>query len=188
MVKKLNKKVQDGLNGVILKKISKKYINDYEKNEDIKLQYEKIGKNEALRFIAKIMLNSFWGKLAQRPNQSRNEIINNYDDYFDLITCYNKEVTGEIMVTDDVIVITWEYIEDFYDIVKNYNIAVASYVTAYARIKLYSIMEEIENIRPFSLLYHDTDSVIYVKNTKDREIKCGDYLGDLTDEIEKKLW
>ena len=162
-----------------------RYIEEYLTSEKVQLEYDKIEKNEALRFIAKIMLNSFWGKLAQRPNQPRTAIINTYDEYFDLITDSDKEITGEIMVTDDVLILTWEYIEPKLDIVKNYNIAVGSYVTAYARMKLYSIMEEIETIRPKSLLYHDTDSVMYIKNINDREIECGDYLGDLTDEIEK---
>ena len=46
-------------------------------------------------------------------------------------------------------------------------------------------MEKIEEIRPFSLLYHDTDSVIYYRKLTDPEITCGDYLGDLADEIKK---
>ena len=162
-----------------------KYIKEYQDNEGIQLEYEKIEKNEALRFIAKIMLNSFWGKLAQRPNQSRTKIINSYDEYYELIVDQRKEITGELMVNEDTLIVTWEWLEAEFDTVKNYNIAVGSYVTAYARIKLYEIMEEIENIRPFSLLYHDTDSVMFVRKINDPKIKCGDYLGELTDEIEK---
>ena len=47
-------------------------------------------------------------------------------------------------------------------------------------------MDRIENIREHSLLYHDTDSVIYYRKLIDPEIECGDYLGDLTDEINGK--
>jgi len=43
-----------------------KYIKDYSTHENIILDKNKIDKNDALRFIAKIMLNSFWGKMAQR--------------------------------------------------------------------------------------------------------------------------
>ncbi len=36
------------------------YIEDYEKNEGIHLDKEKIQKNPGLRSLAKLMLNSFW--------------------------------------------------------------------------------------------------------------------------------
>ena len=39
-----------------------KYIDDYFEKEGIKLDYEKIVKNPGLRALAKLMLNSFWGK------------------------------------------------------------------------------------------------------------------------------
>ena len=162
-----------------------KYIRDYEQHQGILLENDKIVKNEGLRFIAKIMLNSFWGKLAQRPNQSQTKFVTTYDEYFDIIIDEKKEILGELMVNEDTLVVDWHFKEDCFDKVKNYNIAVGSYVTAYARLKLYEIMEEIERIRPYSLLYHDTDSVIFVRKLTDPKIACGDYLGDLTDEIEK---
>jgi len=162
-----------------------KYIQDYEVNQGIKLEYSKIQKNPGLRFIAKIMLNSFWGKLAQRPNMSKTVIINSYNTYWDLISDPKKEITAELMVTDDTCMTTWNYIEDEDDQVYNYNIAVASYVTAYARLELLNLMEKIENIRQYSVLYHDTDSVLYYRDLNDQQIECGDFLGDLTDEISK---
>jgi len=162
-----------------------KYIRDYQKHEGIPLEYEKINKNEALRFIAKIMLNSFWGKLAQKPNQIQTEIVRTYDQVWSLVTDIDKEITGEYMVTDDTMIISWHFKDDSKDKVKNYNIAVASYVTAYARLKLYEIMEEIERKRPNSLLYYDTDSVLFWRKLTDPQVDCGDYLGELTDEIEK---
>ena len=161
------------------------YIEDYFKKENITLEYDKIEKNEGLRFIAKIMLNSFWGKLAQKPNQQKTAIVNNYNQYFDLIINLKKVITGELMVNEDTLLLNWEYALDSDDDVKNYNIAVSSYVTAWARLKLYDLMEQIENIREHSLLYHDTDSVLYVRELSDPVIECGDYLGELTDEIKK---
>jgi len=163
-----------------------KYIQDYEINQGIKLDYTKIQKNEGLRFIAKIMLNSFWGKLAQRPNLSKTSICGTYDEYDKIISDSKIEVTGEFMVNEDTCIVSWKFKEDEDDNVYNYNIAVASFVTAYARLELLNLMERIEKIRPFSVLYHDTDSVIYYRDLNDEKIKCGDYLGDLTDEILKE--
>ena len=38
-------------------------------------------KNSGLRTIAKLMLNSLWGKLAQRPNQTKTAICQDYNSY-----------------------------------------------------------------------------------------------------------
>ena len=130
------------------------------------MEYNKIEKNEALRFIAKIMLNSFWGKFAQKPNQPQTSIINSANEYFDLIDDCDKkvkEINGEYMVNDDTIIVNWEYVKDDLANAKKYNLTVASFVTSNARIELYRLMDKIEGIRPKSVLYHDTDSVTYHK-------------------------
>ena len=47
------------------------YLDDYRKHQDIQLDYQRIEKNPGRRSLAKLMLNSFWGKLGQRPNQTQ---------------------------------------------------------------------------------------------------------------------
>jgi hypothetical protein len=87
------------------------------------------------------------------------------------------------MVSEDLLLATWK----MKDVEKSdsgmTSVAIASYVTAYARLKLYDLLEKVEKIRPGSLLYFDTDSVIYVRKKVDEVIPTGDYLGDLTSEI-----
>ena len=57
-----------------------------------------------------------------------------------------------------------------------------AYVTTQTRLKLYEYLRELDE----SLLYCDTDSVIYIRNgNKLRRVKTGDYLGDLTDELKE---
>lgn len=65
----------------------------------------------------------------------------------------------------------------------NASIAIAALVTTYARLKLYDLMKTIETNRPGSLLYTDTDSVIFYRKLIDARIRTSDYLGELTDEI-----
>jgi hypothetical protein len=76
------------------------------------LDKEKIEKNPALRFIAKIMLNSFWGKLAQRPNLTKTEMVESYDRYWHLACNEDIKITGELMVNDDVTLVTYKYAKD----------------------------------------------------------------------------
>ena len=71
------------------------YIQKYKDNEGIELEFDKIDKNEALRFIAKIMLNSFWGKLAQKPNKLKTLIVNTYNDYWKIATDTEREIKAE---------------------------------------------------------------------------------------------
>jgi len=66
----------------------------------------------------------------------------------------------------------------------NTSVAIAAYVTSYARIKLYNLLDEIEQV-PGRILYMDTDSVIFSHEDGEPKPSTGDYLGDLTDEIAK---
>ena len=60
------------------------------------------------------------------------------------------------------------------------NIVIAAYTTAYARLKLYDLLDQLQE----QVLYYDTDSVIYVHEPGKPEPALGDYLGDLTDELD----
>ena len=54
-------------------------------------------------------------------------------------------------------------------------------MTTQARLKLYENLRELGE----SVLYCDTDSVIYIQNVNEpKRVKTGDYLGDLTDVLE----
>lgn len=159
------------------------YIERYYEREGISLEKDKILRNEALRFIAKIMLNSFWGKLAQRPNQPQTVFLNQFNEYWDLIDDPSKNIKAEYLVTDDVLLANFVEKEEKNGHIGNTNVAVASYVTAWARLELLNIMEKLEAIREGCVLYHDTDSVIYLHEDGDDDVPTGDYLGDLTSEI-----
>ena len=47
------------------------YIHDYHQNEGIQLDYNKIEHNPGLRALAKMLLNSMWGKFGQRQNKTQ---------------------------------------------------------------------------------------------------------------------
>ena len=53
------------------------YIEDYFQHEGIRLDYHKIEKNPGLRTLAKMMLNSMWGKFGQRLNKTQ---LQEFDD------------------------------------------------------------------------------------------------------------
>ena len=65
---------------------------------------------------------------------------------------------------------------------KNVNVRVAAYVTTQAGLTLYGYLRVLDE----SVFYCDTDSVIDVQNLSEpTRVKTGDYLVDLTDELEE---
>ena len=53
------------------------YLREYYEHEGIQLEYTKIEKNAGLRTLAKMMLNSMWGKFGQRLNKTQ---VKAFDD------------------------------------------------------------------------------------------------------------
>lgn len=160
-----------------------KYIQEYFGAEGIILDRDKISVNPARRQIAKLLLNSFFGKMGQKDNQPKTTIARHSHEYFDIITDPKKVVKSELMMQDSAIKLTWETAEDKDVISRNKNVAVAAFVTSHARLHLFKYMLWIEKTRPFSLLYFDTDSCIFLRKLTDPEIELGSSLGCLTDEF-----
>ena len=159
-----------------------KYIDDFFERENVKLDKQNIKFNAGLRFIAKIFLNSSWGKLAQRKNMASKEVCFTTDDYFKILNDESKEILSEVEI-NSALEVTWKSkeLDDARSV--NTNIGVAAHVTSWARLHLYKFMCMVEErYGEDNLLYMDTDSLIYVRKDTEDPLPTGSYLGDLTDE------
>ncbi|XP_054259837.1 uncharacterized protein LOC128984531 [Macrosteles quadrilineatus] len=132
-----------------------KYIDDYFKKEGVQLEKDKIVKNGGLRSLAKLMLNSFWGKFGQRENQTKATIVRDPKTLFKMLTSPEIDVNRVQIVNDEVLVVSWEYIEEVGEPLQNVNVVLAAYTTAQARLKLYEHLDALGG----QVLYYDTDSV-----------------------------
>lgn len=159
------------------------YIQRYKVREGVELEEQNIEHNPGKRSIAKLMLNSFWGKLSQRPNLPQVKICKEYHEYWNLLEDEEIEITGEFAPNPDTMVVSYQLKDDESSDPGNTSIAIASFVTSYARLHLYKYMELVDKIGHDRLLYFDTDSIIFVRKPEDPVIETGDYLGDLTDEL-----
>ena len=65
-------------------------MEEYYRHEDIRLDPECIGKS-AIRSVAKLALNSLWGKFGQRTEMSKTEFVGSYESLMSLI--YNDNVS-----------------------------------------------------------------------------------------------
>ena len=159
--------------------------------------------NPGLRALAKLMLNSFWGKFpwlltkikkqvfvknlsflvgkfAQRPNMTKVKIISDPTEYFDLLSSDQINVTDANFINDELIEVHFENVDEFVEADGKTNVVIAAFTTANARLKLYGVLEQLNR----RVLYFDTDSVIYVSKEDEWEPPTGSYLGQLTDELD----
>ena len=90
------------------------------------------------------------------------------------------EVADARLVNDETVEVQYRNMEEFEEPNNKVNIVIAAFTTAYARLKLYDLLDQLQE----QVLYYDTDSVIYVHEPGKPEPPLGDYLGDLTDELD----
>ena len=157
----------------------RKYIQDYYDREGIWLNANNIKKNPGLRQLAKLMLNSFWGKFGQRTNLPQKTYVSDVTVFFDMMTGDNQEIKNVRFVNEEIVQVDWVHKEGFIDTSGITNVVIAAYTTAQARLKLYQYLERLDR----RALYADTDSIIFTIAPGEWEPELGDYLGDLTNEI-----
>ena len=112
------------------------YVNDILQNQGIQLDPTKIVYNPGLRALAKLMLNSFWGKFAQRSNLVKTEKIDDPQLLFDYLTSDEITVLHANLVSDEIMEIRYEFGDKFIQPDPKTNVVIAAFTTAYARLQL----------------------------------------------------
>lgn len=165
-----------------------KYIKKYKAEQGIQLDKENIKYNPGLRAIAKLCLNSLWGKFGMRLNMAKTEIINDSRKFTNIMFDDDKYKDQDFYFVgnqdeDNRIEMRYKLQDKYIDLDFNTNLSIASFTTSHARLRLYEGLELLNH----QVLYHDTDSIVYVKdeNNKDHKtLELGDNLGEWTDELE----
>ena len=155
------------------------YVQDYFEKEGIMLDKSKISYNEGMRAIAKIILNSFWGRYGMKENKSQYKLISNTRDWFTLMSDDRYIVTSVDFTHKKYLQVYYIEEQDYYETKSNVNVVLAAFITAYGRLKMLS---EITKLGPRTL-YMDTDSIIFVSVPGLYEPELGNYLGEFTNEI-----
>ena len=100
-------------------------------------------------------------------------------DLFNYLYSDRYEVKDVQMVNDETVEVQYIQKEGFVEENDKVNIVIAAFTTAYARLKLYDLLDLLQE----RVLYYDTDSVVYIHQPGKPDPPLGDYLGDLTDEL-----
>ena len=157
-----------------------RHVAEYEAEHGIRLDPSKIEKNPGRRSPAKLMLNSFWGKFGQRPNQTQVSTFTKPSEFFELIMNDSTVIHRIEIVNEEMVEVFHSYQEDQIPVQTITNIFVACFTTSYARLKLYDALD-ILNERVLNM---DTDSVIYTCKPGETPIPTGKYLGQFSNELD----
>lgn len=156
------------------------YVRQYEVYEGIKLDKEKIEKNPGRKQVAKLMLNSFWGKFGENEHHTQTIAIQDEDVWQKIVQDDSVVVKDVRIFNENVMEISTLKHEDACERSGKINIFIACFTTALARLKLYAELEKLEG----QVLYYDTDSIIYSYKEGEQLIPTGVFLGQMTDELE----
>ena len=152
----------------------------YAEREGIALDDAHLVKNPGRKATAKLMLNSFWGKFGENLRKTSTVNVTTPADLYDLVTDPLKRVTSIRICSEGVLEVLYTAPDDEWVENGKTNLFVAAFTTCHARLKLYSYLKVLGD----QVLYFDTDSVIYAHKPGQPQVENGDYLGDLTDELE----
>ncbi len=154
------------------------YINTFLEREGVLLVKDKIEKNPGLRTLAKLLLNSLYGKFAQRHNMKRCRFVTSPKELYDLLSDSSKSVKDFHVLSPNIMLIEYAQAQEFENIDPKTNVIISAFCSCYGRLDLWKVMHSLGRY----VLYHDTDSVIYdLSSPWHPEVGTG--LGELTDEL-----
>lgn len=159
-----------------------KYVEEYYKHEGVRLRLDKIEYNPGLRALAKLCLNSLWGKFCQKDDRLNTEFVSDPLQFYRRLNGADIELYDLCILNDDLVEMVYKRKHEYAKENKLTNIFIGIFTTAWARLELYNIMDMLgENV-----LYVDTDSCVYVNKPDGPKPPLGDYLGNWTNEITPK--
>lgn len=122
-----------------------------------RLRPEKVEKNKGKRYMAKLRINSLWGKFVQKDSTTERIRVQDYATYFDVM--HSPKIDPRSIsfhrVTDSLFECTYKWTETFVQRGARINPYLGASVTGWARTILHRKVREVDAI------YCDTDSVIY---------------------------
>ena len=83
-----------------------RHVQYFRESEGIELDKTLIKKNAAKRGLAKLRLNSFWGKLTESSNRPQNKMIPDPQELYRFLATTGIEVTNLLFAGDEMVWVT----------------------------------------------------------------------------------
>ena len=99
---KLKAKASGFLNWVRFPSDEERYIEEFRQSEGITLNKDSICHNASRRGLAKLCLNSFWGKLCENPMRTQTHLISDPQDLYKFLATPGIEVASLLFAGDTV--------------------------------------------------------------------------------------
>ena len=169
--------------------VAQKLVNDYEElfGEDFgdkirkSLTENRWGKNPAKKQTAKIMMNSAWGKHAQRPIMPEAKVFDFETDKQDILNFFENCVAQNFEYHDGTYLngnqIMYKYSISGPNTKPNLHggyLPAALFVPAYGRLQLWEQLHQLGK----RVLMNDTDSIVYIYDPELYNIPQGGLLGE----------
>ena len=154
------------------------HVAKYYEKENIQLDPANIKKNPGLRTLAKMMLNSMWGKFGQKLNKTQ---VKEFDDPIQFHQFHDSDkydIRYVSVLTEQRVEVHYKHQLQDDPVSPNLNVFIACFTTCHARLKLYEQLHKLNE----RVLYFDTDTVIF-KTSGEEKPELGEYLGDFKNEL-----
>ena len=112
---------------------------------------------------------------------SQTKYVSEVSEFYEILLDNKLDNTNFQFINDDMVQMTYNVKDQFFDNSKNTNIYIACFTTSHARLMLYDKLDYLQK----KVLYFDTDSIIYTDDGT-KHIETGDMLGEMTDELSGK--
>ena len=155
------------------------YVEDYYAREEIRLHPTNIRKNPGLRALAKMMLNSMWGKFGQKTNKTQVQEFDEPVTFSNFHESDKYDIRYMSVLTENRVEIHFKHELEDNPISPNLHIFVTCFTTCWVRLRLYEALDLLQD----QMLSFDTDSVIFLSRPGEENPKLGDYLGGFKDEL-----
>ena len=142
-----------------------------------------IKENQGMRSLAKLLLNSLWGKLGQRSYSTREWVSDTVrlDDILEKLENKEYKLVGMVEKMGKMVYMVYDKPEDLPNLTNTAH-HVAAFVSMWGRVILHRKLLRQHGMRA---LYCDTDSAIVYLRPNDAMPWTGDKIGDLTNEVKK---
>nr|CAD2190111.1 unnamed protein product [Meloidogyne enterolobii] len=160
-----------------------RFIKECKEKFGINIERSKMGPNKGRRTQAKLMLNNLWGRFSLRNfGLSQCAITDNPAELHKYYNDKSIEITGLDELTPDILLISYIKKKDWIEEHNCSNVVISLWTTSAARIHLLRAMQKVVRSPGCSLLYTDTDSLIFAHPTNLCPLPLGPHLGEFTDE------
>ncbi|KAK3929381.1 Methionine synthase [Frankliniella fusca] len=130
----------------------KAYVQKHLLKDNIILDKTKFERNPGKRTMAKLILNSFWGKLGERTLRSQTTFVKSYAALAKLAEDETITVSSIIPYGDDVLQVCYTPHKDMDDSMPTTSLVHAAFTTCHGRMMLYEYLSVVDQ----RALYHDT--------------------------------